>query len=254
MSPAEQQVFGYLIGCSILAAIIVLLTLLRVSAPYGRHARPGWGPTLGNRTGWILMEAPASLGFLAFFLIGAPAPGVVWVFLLLWQVHYVYRGFIFPFRLKTAGKRMPLLIVGMAIGFNLLNSYLNGRYLGAAGDLYTRHWLSDPRFVAGVALFALGLGINLRADRTLIRLRAGGDGGYGIPGGGLYRWISCPNYFGEILEWCGWALATWSLPGLVFAIWTVANLLPRARAHHRWYVERFDDYPSGRRAVIPFVY
>jgi 3-oxo-5-alpha-steroid 4-dehydrogenase 1 len=24
-------------------------------------------------------------------------------------------------------------------------------------------------------------------------------------------------------------------------------------AHHRWYREKFEDYPSGRRALIPFV-
>jgi protein-S-isoprenylcysteine O-methyltransferase Ste14 len=200
------------------------------------------------------MEVPASLGFLVFFLMGRPGVGVVWVFLVLWQVHYVYRGFIFPLRLKPSGNRTPLLIVGMGIGFNLLNGYLNGRYLGASGELYTREWFSDPRFIVGVALFTLGLGINLRADRTLIRLRADGDRGYRIPRGGLYRWISCPNYLGEILEWCGWAVATWSLPGLVFAIWTVANLLPRATTHHRWYRETFDDYPLGRKALIPFVY
>jgi 3-oxo-5-alpha-steroid 4-dehydrogenase 1 len=254
LSPAEQQVFRYLIGLSLLAAAVVFVTLFRVSAPYGRHARPGWGPTISNRVGWILMEVPASLGFLAFFLLGRPEVGVVWVFLALWQIHYVYRGFIFPFRLRTSGKRTPLLIVGMGIGFNLLNGYLNGRYLGVSGELYTREWLSDPRFLVGVALFTLGLGINLRADRTLFRLRAGGDGGYRIPNGGLYRWISCPNYFGEIMEWCGWALATWSLPGLVFAIWTAANLLPRAGMHHRWYRHEFADYPADRRAVVPFVY
>jgi len=200
------------------------------------------------------MEVPAALGFLVFFLIGRPEVGVVWVFLLLWQVHYVYRGFIFPFRLKTAGKRTPVLIVAMGMGFNLLNSYLNGRFLGASGDLYPREWFADPRFIVGIGLFCLGLGINLRADRTLIRLRAEGGGGYRMPQGGLYRWISCPNYLGEILEWCGWAIATWSVPGLVFAIWTVANLLPRARTHHHWYGETFVDYPRRRKALIPFVY
>ena len=254
MTSAEQQAFPYLIGLSLVAAAFAFLVLLRVPAPYGRHTRPGWGPTVGSRLGWILMEVPAALGFLVFFLMGRPEVGVVWVFLVLWQVHYVYRGFIFPLRLKTAGKRTPILIVVMGIGFNLLNSYLNGRFLGASGDLYPSRWLADPRFVAGIGLFVLGLWINLRADHSLIRLRADGGGGYRMPRGGLYRWISCPNYLGEILEWCGWAIATWSVPGLVFAIWTVANLLPRARAHHRWYGETFPDYPRRRKALIPFVY
>jgi len=254
LSLHEQQAFPYLIGLSLLLAALAFLALLRVNAPYGRHARPGWGPTMRSRAGWILMEAPASLGFLAFFLLGRPEFGVVWLFLGLWEVHYVHRAFLFPLRLQTSGKRTPVLIVGLGIGFNLLNSYLNGRYLGVSGSLYPREWLWDPRFILGAGLFVLGLVVNLRADRALIRLRADGGSGYRIPHGGLYRWISCPNYFGEIVEWCGWALATWSIPGLVFAIWTTANLLPRARAHHRWYAREFADYPRERKALIPFVY
>ena len=76
---------------------------------------------------------------------------------------------------------------------------------------------------------------------------------YKVPTGGAYRWISCPNYFGEIVQWCGWALATWSLGGLAFAVYTTANLAPRALDHHRWYRDNFPDYPPGRRALVPFV-
>jgi len=62
--------------------------------------------------------------------------------------------------------------------------------------------------------------------------------------------ISCPNYFGEIIEWFGWAIATWSLAGLAFAIFTFSNLVPRALAHHRWYLSKFPNYPKKRRAII----
>ncbi|HDP80029.1 MAG TPA: DUF1295 domain-containing protein, partial [Spirochaetes bacterium] len=95
---------------------------------------------------------------------------------------------------------------------------------------------------------------NMHADHVLKNLRSPGETGYRIPAGGLYRFVSCPNYFGEILEWTGWALATWSLPGLAFALFTMANLVPRARAHHRWYHETFPDYPAERKRVIPFLY
>ncbi|HSM12793.1 MAG TPA: 3-oxo-5-alpha-steroid 4-dehydrogenase, partial [Thermoanaerobaculia bacterium] len=120
--------------------------------------------------------------------------------------------------------------------------------------VYPRSWLVDPRFLAGVALFAAGTWVNRRADATLRALAARGDGEYGIPRGGLFERISCPNYLGEIIVWSGWALATWSLPGLAFALWTVANLAPRARSHHRFYRERFPDYPPERRALVPFVW
>ena len=93
--------------------------------------------------------------------------------------------------------------------------------------------------------------VNRRADRTLRHLRQQGGAEYAIPHGGMYRWISCPNYLGEIVEWFGWAIATWSPAGLAFAVWTLANLATRAQSHHRWYRQEFADYPLERRALLP---
>jgi len=144
-------------------------------------------------------------------------------------------------------------VVLMGFVFNFFNAYLQGGSLFVAGPGFEGAWLSDPRFVAGAALFACGMALNWHSDATLRRLRAPGETGYKIPFGGLFRWVTCPNYLGEIIEWTGWAVATWSLAGAAFAFWTAANLVPRALAHHRWYRERFPDYPKDRKAVLPFV-
>ena len=232
----------------------VMLVLLFISAPYGRHSRGGWGPTLPSLVGWILMEAPAALVILAFYLTAPRPVGLTaWVFLLVWEVHYVHRAFIYPFRLKLTGKTMPLTVALMGVFFNGVNGYLNGRYFTALGPEVAASWLLDPRFICGLLLFGLGLWMNLYADQVLINLRGPGETGYKIPRGGPYRLVSCPNYLGEMIEWCGWALLTWSLPGLAFAAWTAANLLPRALTHHRWYKEKFPGYPRERKAVIPFL-
>ncbi len=224
-----------------------------VAAPYGRFMREGWGPTLPSRWGWTLMEAPSAIGFLAVYALGAHRVETVpLLLLLLWQVHYAHRAFVFPWRLRERGKRMPWLIVGMGLFFNCVNTWLNARWISEAGS-YDVSWLSDPRFVAGVALFAAGYGVNQHADAVLLSLRPEGDAGYRIPFGGLYRWVSCPNYLGEILEWSGWALATWSWPGLAFAVFTFTNLAPRALTTHRWYRRTFAGYPPERKALIPFV-
>lgn len=146
---------------------------------------------------------------------------------------------------------MPVAIMVSAMLFNGVNGYLNGHYLGALAAPYTAAWLTDPRFLAGVILFAAGAWANWHADQVLLGLRRPGETGYRIPEGGLYRWVSCPNYLGEIAEWIGFALLTWSLPAVSFAVWTMANLVPRALAHHRWYRERFPDYPDRRKALIP---
>ena len=236
-------------------ALITFSTLFFITAPYGRHVRRGWGPSIKNKVGWVAMEAPAALVFAACFFLGREThTAVALVLAMLWEVHYVYRAFIYPLSLRGREQRMPLAVVGMAVVFNSVNGYLNGRHLFTFSGGYPLSWLTDPRFVVGTILFAFGLLINRRADRTLRNLRQPGDSGYRIPEDGMYRWVSCPNYLGEIGEWFGWAIATWSLPGLAFAVWVAANLIPRARAHHAWYQEQFSDYPPGRKALLPHVW
>ena len=249
----ETSLHFYATLAEIGVAVPTALALLFVSAPYGRFVRGGWGPTIPSRVGWILMELPAVVGFGAIYLLGQHAFALTPLVLLgFWQLHYVHRTFIFPFRMRATGKRMPLSIPLMAIGFNLLNAYVNARWISHFGS-YGAEWLSDPRFLIGAGVFLTGMAINLHADTVLIRLRRPGEKGYKIPQGGLYRWITCPNYFGEILEWCGWAIMTWSLAGLAFAVYTAANLGPRALTNHRWYHDKFPDYPKERRAIIPFL-
>jgi hypothetical protein len=34
----------------------------------------------------------------------------------------------------------------------------------------------------------------------------------------------------------------------------MANLIPRAVAHHHWYKTTFADYPANRRALIPYLF
>jgi 3-oxo-5-alpha-steroid 4-dehydrogenase 1 len=98
---------------------------------------------------------------------------------------------------------------------------------------YPHAWLTDPRFLAGTVLFLAGLLLNISSDRALRALRRR-ESGYRVPRGSAFEWVSCPNYLGEVIEWVGWAMATWSLAGVAFAVYTVANLAPRALTHHRW--------------------
>lgn len=200
------------------------------------------------------MEVPSPLCMgLAFATGRYRGEPWAWLFLGMWLVHYVNRTFVQPFRWRGTPTPMPWAIVLSGALFNLVNGYTNGRWLFELGPGYAPSWFVDPRFVVGVLLFAFGMAVNLHADEVLRSLRGKGDRGYRVPHGGLYRWVSSPNYLGEMIEWAGFALCTFSLPAAAFAAWTAANLFPRAIAHHRWYRARFDDYPRERRAVIPWV-
>ena len=141
----------------------------------------------------------------------------------------------------------------MGAGFNVANGWLIGWGLFVVAPERSLEWLGRPAALLGLGLFFAGMVLNIDSDYRLLRLRRGG-GGYSVPRGGGFRWVSCPNYLGECVEWAGWALATWSLGGLAFAWWTFANLAPRAWANHRWYRRTFADYPRGRKALIPYVW
>ena len=201
------------------------------------------------------MESAAPLVFGICFALGEfrfSIPGIV--FFGLWEAHYIHRAFIYPLQRRNGDKQMPLAVICPGFIFNSVNGYLNGRFVFSFSGGYSESWLTDPRFLAGVVLFVAGFIINRDADVILSSLRKPGQSGYSIPSGGLYRFISCPNYLGEILIWSGWALSTWSLAGLSFAVWTIANLVPRARSNHVWYQTSFPKYPRRRKALIPWIW
>jgi protein-S-isoprenylcysteine O-methyltransferase Ste14 len=200
------------------------------------------------------MECPAVIGFLFLWVIGERRADVASLILLsFWMVHYVHRTFVFPFTLRGDRRQFTLITVVLGFVFNLGNSYLNARWLFTLGPGYPSSWLLDWRFILGTLLFWAGFVINKHADAVLIGLRAPGDNGYKIPRGWLYEYVSCPNYLGEMIQWCGWALACFSPGGLAFFVWTAANLIPRAFGIHRWYRDTFADYPEERKALIPFL-
>src|SRR5687767_11617288 len=123
----------WMIAAMFASAAISALVLLFISAPYGRHVRAGWGPQLPARAGWIVMESPAVIGFAAIYAAGAHRAEAVPLLLLgLWQFHYLQRTVIFPLRMR-GGRPMPLAIVGLALTFNLLNAYVNARWISELG-------------------------------------------------------------------------------------------------------------------------
>ena len=232
-------------------AVAAFVLLLFVAAPYGRHDRRGWGPTMPNAAGWMVMESPAVVLFAFIYVVGDHASEAVPLILgSLWMFHYVHRTFVFPLRVRTVGKHMPVVIVAIAFLFNVLNAYVIARWLSHLGE-YPTDWLRDPRFAIGTAVFAVGFAINSKADHILINLRRPGETAYRVPNGWLFDYVASPNYLGEIVEWAGFAVAMWSLPGLAFLLFTSANVIPRALSNLRWYRETFPDYPPDRKALIP---
>ena len=233
-------------------AVVVLALLFFVTAPYGKFQRKGWGPVIKTRWAWMIMEFPSPALMILIFILSGKYNLMNTIFLVLWSSHYLHRTFVYPFSQSGGEKPYPLFLVLMALIFNCLNGFVNGYGIFHL-YYYTFSWMMTWKFNAGLILFITGFIINKRADERLRKLRRNNTDEYVIPQGGLFRYISSPHYLGEIIEWAGWAIMTWSLPGLAFAVFTFANLFPRAISSHRWYKENFPDYPRERKALIPFI-
>jgi len=252
----EKAIYNILLIFLFFISVLVFISLFYINAPYGRFTRKNWGLRINPKIGWFIMEFPAFFVILTCFLTGNKKTNpVAIIFIAIWLIHYFQRTFIYSFLIRSKKNTFPVLVVFFSITFNVINGYLNGRYLFYFSPAYQISWLKDQRFIAGVIIFIAGFVINIHSDFLLRNLRRPGENNYyKIPFGGFFKYISSPNYFGEIIEWAGWAMATWSLPGLAFAVFTIANLAPRALSNHKWYLQKFPDYPRERKALIPFIF
>ncbi len=254
----DPSTYDIITGAMIVMAVIVFIALHRVNAGYGMMYNPKWGPTVSNRVGWVVMELPA---FTCMVILWAcshhPTDPVPCVMASLFLLHYFQRTFIFPFLMRGKSK-MPWAIIIMGMTFNTINAYLIGGWFFfiTPEGYYPISWLYSPLFIMGVLIFFLGMGINLHSDHVIRNLREPGDTSHYIPRKGFYRFVAGANYFGEFTEWVGYAILTCSVPGAVFAIWTFANLAPRARALHQRYSQEFGNKFTSLNLhyIIPFVY
>lgn len=252
-----QSFHIFLIVMSALA-VVVFVCLFFVDAGYGKFYQPKWGPAMDNRVGWMLMEAPVFVVMLLlWWLSDRRTDPVRIVFLLLFELHYFHRSFIFPWQIRGRS-RMPLSIILMGAVFNTLNALMQGGWIFyfSPADYYGPAWLTGFPFVAGTVIFLYGMLVNIQSDTIIRHLREPGDTAHYLPKGGLFRYVTSANYFGEFMEWVGFAILTWSWSGAVFALWTFANLAPRAARIYDMYSREFPDELDTRKTkrMLPFIY
>jgi 3-oxo-5-alpha-steroid 4-dehydrogenase 1 len=239
-------------------AVVVFVSLFFVDAGYGKFYDKKWGPAINNKLGWVLMEAPVFFAMLVLWLCSDRRDDLVrMAFLFLFELHYIQRSFVFPFRLR-GNSVMPLSIILMGVTFNVLNALMQGGWIFylSPDDYYGPDWLTTPKFIGGFLIFLIGMYINIQSDDIIRNLRKDGDSGHYLPKEGMFRYVTSANYFGELVEWIGFAILTWSWSGAVFALWTFANLAPRAsRIYDRYKVEFGNQLDTKKtKRMIPFIW
>ena len=238
-------------------AVLVFVALQFFEAGYGYLFDSRYGPPVPNKLGWVLMESPVFVAMCILWALSERQWDVVpLVLFAMFQLHYFQRSFIFPL-LMRGNSMMPLGIVLMGMTFNTLNALMQGGWIFflSPADYYA-DWFSKPFIYIGIAIFFAGMFINWQADYIIRHLRKPGDTKHYIPKGGMFRYVSSANYFGELVEWTGFAIASWSWAGAVFVLWTFANLAPRSASLYKRYEKEFGkEFTSlGRKRIIPFIY
>jgi len=239
-------------------AVIVFIALFFVDAGYGKFISSKWGYAIPNKLGWVLMEAPVAIVLLLFWTFSNRKDMLTpFIFLLFMEIHYIHRAFIFPFLMRGKSK-MPLGIIFMGFTFNIANAFMQGYWIfyHAPMEMYGNAWLQTPAFIIGTCLFFTGLIINMDSDRRIRNLRKMDDAKHYLPRGGMFNYVTSANYFGELVEWTGFAIAISAMSGWVFVIWSFANLVPRANAIYRQYQKEFANEMRGKnlKRIFPFIY
>lgn len=258
-----SQFYSILLPVMTILGIIVFIVLQFVTPAYGMTFSNRWGVSIRSNLGWFIMECPVFFAMLLLYFVSLamnvkPFNVVTFVMFFLFETHYFQRSFIFPLLMKGQSK-MPISIIITGSVFNTFNAIMQGGWLFffAPADAYPLSWFWSPQFIFGSVLFLIGMFVNLYSDRIIRDLRTDiTDNNYYIPHGFLFEKISSANYFGELLEWVGFAILTWSVSGAVFVLWSFANIVPRSKAVYERYTQFFgEEFTSlNRYKIFPYIY
>lgn len=258
-----ETFYYYFLSAMTVLAVIIFIILQFITPPYGMTFNTRWGMSVSNRRGWLIMESPVFVSMLLLYFFSLyyeikPFNIVTFIIFLFFQVHYIERSFVFPALMKGNSK-MPISIISIGFFFNVCNALMQGGWLFyfCPDNFYPIEWLWSPLFIIGTVLFFTGMVINMHSDRQIRNLRKDkNDSNYYIPNKGLFKYISSANYFGEMVEWIGFALLMNSLSGYVFVLWTFANIVPRAKSVYERYTQFYGEEFTklNRYKIFPFIY
>ncbi|KAA6394898.1 MAG: putative 3-oxo-5-alpha-steroid 4-dehydrogenase [Streblomastix strix] len=256
-SPFEAA-YPFVLWIFLGVGFVSFVSLFFIQAPYGKHSEgsgKGWGPKFSGKFGFMIQETPAVFLPPIYYYLSDRRQAQL-ILLIIWEIHYIQRTFISTILQPTNNKNTSFSIMIFALIFQFANTYLV--FFGICfrdKELFDINMFKDPFVILGFIIFFCAYVGNIISDTILRRLRKPGDTNYYIPHGFLFEFISAPNYFCEMLEWFGYMIGTkFHVGTIAFFVWTIYSLFPRALGHHQWYKKKFgSEYPSNRKAIIPFI-
>lgn len=222
------------------------------------------GPQIGWKTVFLAEYAGPLLAYLLLFqrpwifygnAPDKPMSQTAYIACVCWSIHYIKRLLETIFVHRFSHATMPLR-----------NLFKNCSYYWLFA-MYVAYYVNHPEYTepntlqvyVGLAGFALAEAGNLSIHISLRNLRPAGTTTRKIPKPTgnpftkLFDFVSCPNYFYEVMAWLSFALMTQCVAALLFALAGMYQMTIWALGKHSNYKKEFLSYPRHRKAIIPFV-
>ena len=255
----NDPIVFYLQYTVLFACIPMFILLFYSSNGYGRLSNESNSFLMVNeKIAWSvhLLEIVFSFGhiiYYVFFYENYSMTNIV--LLMLFCAHYINRGIFYPlFMPSTSKSKWPIEFLFFSFVWITSNSLIQDRNV-LFNSVYEEGYLRSTWFMFGLTVFLIGMIINIHSDYYIIKLKKQNNGDYVIPYGYLYSYITCPNYFGELIEWFGFFLCTQTTGAFIFFLFSCSNLIPKAHKNYEWYKEKFPkDFPKNRKKLVPLLY
>lgn len=236
-------------------ALYAALTLLSVGMGAGEalgstlmkyskfRPQKGWHPRAGMFTLYFLPIVATVIAALPYL----PSASLVQVIVLTTLItHFGKRCLEVLFLHKYSGPIDPFTTLAIASFYTLVAGFLS----------YLNRWplpAPDGLFWLGLFLFIFGETANFVHHKILADLR-GASSEYILPRGGWFDYVVCPHYLFEIVAWLGILLLSRHLFALIALLGMAGYLLARSRRTLTWYRQKFPNFPSNRKAILPFLF
>jgi very-long-chain enoyl-CoA reductase len=147
----------------------------------------------------------------------------------------------------------------------LMNLFKNSAHywilsgFGIGHFLYSNDFTIEPDNIkwasvyTAVAVFLVAELANFRTHLILRDLRPAGSSARAIPHGFGFSYVSCPNYFFEMVAWCAFSFLTGLPSSWFFTVVASGQMWLWAVKKHKRYLKEFPNYPRNRKPMIPFI-
>ena len=248
MSIADLATTCFAVQLLVGAILVIGEGTRRLRLPYGKF-RTGAG--VNSRAGLALAYATPVFVYIALWVEGG-SPRTLYHLAVFgaFLCHFVRRIFEVSF-VNSYSRPTPLRAL-------VIIAFLYGGVAASCAFFQVRTFgqpTSPLIFILGILTFAFGEVLNGYHHWLLARLRPLGVRIYVVPRHGLFGWVACPHYLGEILSFVGYAIMSGLLPVWGNTLVASAYLSARANSTLNWYRrEKPLTIPSRWHRLIPFAY